>query len=338
MTSSSGDIAMPDESDIPKSKKPRAGRSPSYPSLTVKEAIEQARALQAAEGDYAAPLTSALRAWGYSHKSSAGRQTLATMKYYGLIDIAGDGEARKIKVSDIARRIILDEREDDTDKRHLIRKVALTPAAHKALFEQYPTGLASDGTVSYFLVHEQGFNPEAAKELIGEFKETSSYCGLYQPQSILDKSSEKADSMPLDTIERVDYGKFGGAVVGDLVQWEIGGVLQMEAPMRVRLVTEDGRWVAVEGSETGIPMEQVVVHQRAPTSKPEAPKFAIEAPKPNMDNTPALAEGWKEERLIDDGGEEIFIRYRGEPTGERYTYIRDYLDFKLSRMKKSEIN
>jgi len=42
-----------------------------------------------------------------------------------------------------------------------------------------------------------------------------------------------------------------------------------------------------------------------------------------------------EERLIDDGGEEVFICYRGEPTHERYTYIRDYLDFKLSRMKKS---
>ena len=48
-----------------------------------------------------------------------------------------------------------------------------------------------------------------------------------------------------------------------------------------------------------------------------------------------LADGWKEERLIDDGGEEIFIRYRGEPTAERYTYIRDYLDFKLARVKKA---
>ena len=41
--------------------------------------------------------------------------------------------------------------------------------------------------------------------------------------------------------------------------------------------------------------------------------------------------------MIDDGGEEIFIRYRGDPTQERYTFIRDYLDFKLSRMKKFDL-
>jgi hypothetical protein len=32
-------------------------------------------------------------------------------------------------------------------------------------------------------------------------------------------------------------------------------------------------------------------------------------------------------------GEEIFVRYKGEPSKERYEFIRDYLDFKLKRMK-----
>jgi hypothetical protein len=29
----------------------------------------------------------------------------------------------------------------------------------------------------------------------------------------------------------------------------------------------------------------------------------------------------------------IFMRYKGEPSKERYEFIRDYLDFKLKRMK-----
>src|SRR4051812_48542946 len=119
------------------SQKRRTGRSPSYPYIPVHKAIEQARALYEKEGDYAAPLTSAVAAWGYSTKSSGGRQTLATLRYYGLIDVAGDGDGRKIKVSDIARRIILDQREDDSEKKKLIRAVALSPSAHRALFEQY---------------------------------------------------------------------------------------------------------------------------------------------------------------------------------------------------------
>jgi len=42
---------------------------------------------------------------------------------------------------------------------------------------------------------------------------------------------------------------------------------------------------------------------------------------------------WREERLLDDAGEEIFIRYKGEPSKGRYEFIRDYLDFKLKRIK-----
>jgi hypothetical protein len=46
-----------------------------------------------------------------------------------------------------------------------------------------------------------------------------------------------------------------------------------------------------------------------------------------------LEEGWQEERLLDDDGKEILIRYRGGPSRARYEFIRDYLDFKLKRMK-----
>jgi hypothetical protein len=43
--------------------------------------------------------------------------------------------------------------------------------------------------------------------------------------------------------------------------------------------------------------------------------------------------GWQQERLIDDGGEEILIRYKGEASINRYEFIRDYLDFKIKRLK-----
>ena len=151
-----------------KAQKRRVGRSPAYPTLTVQKALAQARALYQNEGTYLAPLPSALKAWGYGPKSSGGRQTLATMKYYGLIDVTGDGEARKIKISEVARRIILDEREDETEKRELIRRVALTPTAHKLLHGAYPSGIISDASAEYFLKVEWGFNEDAAKELLAQ--------------------------------------------------------------------------------------------------------------------------------------------------------------------------
>ena len=83
-------------------------------------------------------------------------------------------------------------------------------------------------------------------------------------------------------------------------------------------------------------MSHVSVQQAAE----DGPKAGATAPvrelPPQNQSDEALPEGWSEERLIDDGGDEIKIRYRGKATRERYEFIRDYLDFKIQRlMKKS---
>lgn len=80
---------------------------------------------------------------------------------------------------------------------------------------------------------------------------------------------------PLGAESEVPSVKFGGAVAGDLIQWESGGALQFETPHRVRWVSEDGAWLAVEGSDTGIPMSQVTVEQAAPPKPPLIPPHAF---------------------------------------------------------------
>jgi hypothetical protein len=118
------------------------------------------------------------------------------------------------------------------------------------------------------------------------------------------------------------------AKVGELVQIEIGGAFQLEKPKRVRALQElDGvTWVFVDDHEAGVPMEQVTVIEGGkaiPPASDNPPRLPIEAP---------VGE-WREERLLDEAGEEIFVHYKGEPSKERYEFIRDYLDFKIKRMK-----
>lgn len=36
---------------------------------------------------------------------------------------------------------------------------------------------------------------------------------------------------------------------------------------------------------------------------------------------------------MDDGGNETFLPHKGEPSLERYEFIRDYLDFRIQRLK-----
>ena len=111
----------------PEIKKAKQGRSPAYPGLSIKEALAKARSFYGAEGKYAAPMPSAFAAWGFGAKSSGGREVRAALRYYGLIVVEGDGETGKVKLTDDALRILLDEREDQSEKEALIQRCALKP-------------------------------------------------------------------------------------------------------------------------------------------------------------------------------------------------------------------
>lgn len=299
-------------------KRAKQGRSPAYPNLSIEEALEKAQALHDAEGFYAVPMSSAFAAWGYGAKSSGARTTRASLRYYGLISVEGDGEAGKVKLTDEARRILLDKREDQSEKKALIKQLALTPTIHRKLLDKFPHGIKSSATAEHYLVFEEGYNEKAGAEIVKEFKATARYAGFFEPDSVLDKNGDEKPEK---------------AAVGDLIQWEVDGTLKLEAPRRVRATqTHDGvEWVFVDGSETGIPMDQVVVEKKG---EQQGPASGGGAPILPLNERGTLKEGWHEERLIDDGGEEIFIRYEGEPSVARYEYIRDYLTFKLDRLKK----
>lgn len=244
-------------------QKRRVGRSPSYPVLNVQKAVEKARALYEREGDYAAPVESVAAAWGYSAKSSGGRQTLATLGYYGLIEVQGDGDARKIKVSEIARRILLDQREDETEKKVLLRRVALNPKVHKAIYNKYPVGLASDNSVVHFLVFDFLFNKEAAHEVLAEFKETAGYIGLYEPDKTVDKNvseihNASAEKPPLDI------------KVGDKVQWSSQGVDQFPNGATVLGFSDDNLWAFTDQGMSGIPVREMKIMEASPAQTPPA--------------------------------------------------------------------
>ena len=277
---------------VEEKKRPKQGRSPAYPGLNIKDALAKAKALNDAEGQYAAPMPSAFAAWGYGSKSSGGRETRAALKYYGLITVEGDNETGKVKLTEKALRVLLDEREDQSEKQALIREFALTPAIHKELFNEFPNGLKSDPTVAHYLVFEQGYNKAAAAELVAEFKATADYAGLYKPAITVVNSGNVSENPPfvLD--------------IGDLVQVEIGGAFQLEKPKRVRAIQDDQgqKWVFIEGSETGIPMDQVRLEQKGTV----LPAGAVVPPRLAEDKL-LHGPGMKEEKNSLDEGEAVLI-------------------------------
>ena len=302
-------------------KKPRQGRSPAFPFISLGKALEKAEALRVAEGGrpkHFSPWNSIAKAWGLGEKSGPMKQTMAALGYFGLFEFEGSGEQRSARLTDTALKILLDKQPISLERDGLIREVALAPAAHKDLRGKWPGGLPSGPTVETYLVRDRGFSEDGAKDLITEYKDTLSFAKLGEPAKLpveKDVKDEHSEQTQVDDLVQI----------GDLVQVEINGALQFEKPKRVRAIREhEGQvWVFVEGSETGVPMAQVQITEAVVGKGVEAPRLPLEE----------LPAEWREERLLDDDGEEIFIRYKGEPSKMRYEFIRDYLDFKIKRIK-----
>lgn len=170
----------------PPGTRKRRERSPNYPGVGLQKALELARTLRKQEGRNPAPVNAVLGHWGYKPKSGGGLVAVAALKKFGLVTDAGSGERRTIQLSDLANRILVDERESSHERDELIKQAALMPAIHREIWTQYAGNLPSDPTLSYFLKTEKGFTDVAVKDFISQFRGTVAFAKL----SVSDRLSE----------------------------------------------------------------------------------------------------------------------------------------------------
>jgi hypothetical protein len=150
-------------------------RSPSYPFIGLSEAVERARTLYAAGRRSTVSANAAAEAWGYSAKSSGGKQTIAALRAFGMLE--GEGTVR---LTDRAVHILLDEGSDERDR--LLRQAALTPPVYMRLWERYGPDLPSDKGLQTHLVLEMGFNENAVVDVIRGYKATLDFAKLRGPE------------------------------------------------------------------------------------------------------------------------------------------------------------
>jgi len=234
-------------------------RSPEHPSINLETALKRAKQFYDIENRNAASLIVASKHWGYEPKSSGGLQTAATLISFGLLKDEGIGEKRKLQLNQIAIRILLDARPDSPERAALIKQVALTPKIHKQLWEKWGASLPSDAQFRHTLIvdWEPPFNEKSVDGFIKEYKETIALAKLTES----------------DQIAPVDGEPDGSYVpkVGDFVQWEASGVLQLFQPTRIREISPDGKFALIDGSNTGIPVSELIKEQAPATGSPTMP-------------------------------------------------------------------
>lgn len=240
-------------------------RSPSYPHTGLSDALGSVRKIEAAYRSSQVDRLVAAKLLGYASLSGPANQALASLAQYGLVERAGKGEMR---VTALAREIL--HPNSDDEKRKSLREAAFLPKLFQELRERWPDMVPpEDGVVTY--LNRQGFNQTAIKPAARAYLQTL----LFLEEAGASESHGTAPNEGAQRVPPVDDGGlerpkviYGGARVGDLIQWETPAGFQLEKPTRVRVVHADGQWVAVDGSETGIPMSQVIVQERASGAQP----------------------------------------------------------------------
>ncbi len=165
-------------------------RSPSFPFIGLREALDRARAFYEAEQRNAARAEVAAAHWGYSAKSSGGKQTIAALRSFGLLE--GDS---LVKLSGRGLRLVLDEREGSEERERLLQQAALMPPVHARLWERYGAELPSAQTLRLWLILDEGFNENSVDDFLGEYRETLEYAKLL-PRTVLEEAGGERQPAP----------------------------------------------------------------------------------------------------------------------------------------------
>jgi hypothetical protein len=204
------------EQDTKLGRRGAVHRSPSYPAINLKAAVDRAQTFYMYEKRAEASVSVAAQHWGYKVSSSGGRQVLAALISYGLMEDRGSNEQRYVRLTDLAFQILLDERPDSVERVDALRRAALLPKIHAELFAHWPDGLPSTPNLRHYLLVAKKFNDNAVDDFIKELRITAEFAKIYK-QNVADVSSSVSNGgslSPSDTDEQDTSGESSPMTAG----------------------------------------------------------------------------------------------------------------------------
>lgn len=164
-------------------------RGPAYPFISLDSAVSMAQKIY----DYAKKSQVSSNAvlkekLGYSPTSSSAVKVVAALKYYGLIDVTGNGEKEALRISDRAYRILLDSSESQ-DRKKALRDACLAPKAHKLCWDLWGAELPQSMRAS--LLFEHGFIDTTVDGFLKNYKASLQFAGLLDEKNGLENTLEE---------------------------------------------------------------------------------------------------------------------------------------------------
>jgi hypothetical protein len=150
-------------------------RSPAYPAISLKEAVERVKALYDQDKTAVVPMDTAGKHIGFAKAHGQALMFLSALRKFGLVEYPSDGRVM------VTRRAVDILTFPDSHERKLkaIHDAALSPSIYAKLFEKYrESGLPSDEAIGAELIADSGFNPTAVGPFLKDFRESLEYAGL----------------------------------------------------------------------------------------------------------------------------------------------------------------
>lgn len=156
-----------------KERKKAITRSPSYPMISLEEAIKRVKLIWEKDGNNKIPQEVAIQHLGYKQKTSYSSRIIAALKKFGLIN----EEQNDIILTKNAVDLAICEQ---TDQQYIksLKETALKPAIYEKLYSEYKGKVPSTATLKHKLITGYRVNPKSVDDLIDNFASTINYAGL----------------------------------------------------------------------------------------------------------------------------------------------------------------
>lgn len=166
-------------------------RSPNYPAIGLRRAIDLAKAFWEHDRRQSVLAARAITNLGFGAKSSNGPLAISAMIKYGLLESEGSGDTRKVKLTESAITLL---NPSALNRSQLMKEAALAPSIHAKLWQQFGSEGASEGAIHDYLVFELHFTEQAGKALIEQYLDTIAFANLLASDKI--ESEDKPKDPP----------------------------------------------------------------------------------------------------------------------------------------------
>jgi hypothetical protein len=209
--------------------KVRKQRSPNFPSLALEKCIEFAKTFYEKYRRTPIAYEVAINWLGYSPMSSGGLQLVAALSAYGLIEVTGSGKEKRLKLSELAYRIIEDRRPSSSERDKALHQAALTPAMFLKIYDENRDSLPPEDALAHDLKFKYGFNPNSVHTFIKVITHTFNFAKIYESDVIHDENRGFQEAAPIS---------------GGDMQVQISGRAPIAARMPVPSMMESEREIA----------------------------------------------------------------------------------------------